>query len=221
MERPDRLADSVDAASRFLGESIRPDGFWSDFLTLAGESVYWVTGYVGYALARSAALGGEERRRLLLSVGLPHPRAAVRGRRLGVRPRSPRRRGLDVVVPPVPLEARDAGRGEPREGDCASCSGTRTPSTEASGRTRCRSEVGRYMMLDASVSFRRLVLLADVRDAGGRPCLGRVWFLFWRRQGPGVRQEGADAGGVLGALLVEREALRDGQLHGVPEDQRG
>ena len=49
--------------------SVNPDGFWSDFLTLAGESVYWVSGYVGHALARSAAPRVEEVRQLLQDVG--------------------------------------------------------------------------------------------------------------------------------------------------------
>jgi squalene-hopene/tetraprenyl-beta-curcumene cyclase len=31
-------------------ESLNSNGLWSDFLTLAGESVFWVSGYVGYSL---------------------------------------------------------------------------------------------------------------------------------------------------------------------------
>jgi hypothetical protein len=69
LERPERLRVSLDGALRFIDGSINPQGFWSDFLTLAGESVYWVTGYVGYALAQGSAPHGEERRRLLLDVG--------------------------------------------------------------------------------------------------------------------------------------------------------
>lgn len=34
-----------------MQHSRNKDGLWSDFLTLAGESIYWVSGYVGYALA--------------------------------------------------------------------------------------------------------------------------------------------------------------------------
>lgn len=47
-----------------MEESINPDGFWSDFQTLAGESVYWVTGYVGCALSHD-----EETRGMLQEVG--------------------------------------------------------------------------------------------------------------------------------------------------------
>lgn len=69
MERLDRLSLSLDNAVRFMRLSVNPDGFWSDFLTLAGESVYWVSGYVGHALARSAAPRVEEVRQLLQDVG--------------------------------------------------------------------------------------------------------------------------------------------------------
>ena len=44
------LPKSIEGARRFLIESLNEDGFWSDFLTLAGESVFWVSGYVGYSL---------------------------------------------------------------------------------------------------------------------------------------------------------------------------
>ena len=47
-EVSDRLKVSLDRTFKFLKDSRNPDGFWSDFLTLAGESVYWVSGYVGY-----------------------------------------------------------------------------------------------------------------------------------------------------------------------------
>ncbi len=44
------LLKSIEGARKFLRESLNADGFWSDFLTLAGESVFWVSGYVGYSL---------------------------------------------------------------------------------------------------------------------------------------------------------------------------
>ncbi len=47
-ENSDRLRISLDRTFKFLKDSRNPDGFWSDFLTLAGESVYWVSGYVGH-----------------------------------------------------------------------------------------------------------------------------------------------------------------------------
>lgn len=46
----DRLMLSLERAFNFIEVNRNPDGFWSDFLTLAGESVYWVSGYVGCAL---------------------------------------------------------------------------------------------------------------------------------------------------------------------------
>ena len=48
LEASDRLKVSLDRTFKFLKDSRNPDGFWSDFLTLAGESVYWVSGYLGY-----------------------------------------------------------------------------------------------------------------------------------------------------------------------------
>ncbi len=44
------LSKSIQGARKFLVESFNADGLWSDFLTLAGESVFWVSGYVGYSL---------------------------------------------------------------------------------------------------------------------------------------------------------------------------
>ena len=53
LEISDRLAVSVEKAFNFMLSSHNADGLWSDFLTLAGESVFWVSGYVGYALIRN------------------------------------------------------------------------------------------------------------------------------------------------------------------------
>ena len=50
MKIQDRLMSSHEKAFRFIEASRNPNGLWSDFLTLAEESVYWVSGYVGYAL---------------------------------------------------------------------------------------------------------------------------------------------------------------------------
>lgn len=61
------LRGSVGRAVKFLEESQNPDGLWSDFLTLAGESVFWVSGYVGYALLRYA--GANEKKNRLDRVG--------------------------------------------------------------------------------------------------------------------------------------------------------
>jgi squalene cyclase len=46
------LSSSIEKASRFIEVSRSHSGFWSDFLTLAGKSVYWVSGYTGYALCQ-------------------------------------------------------------------------------------------------------------------------------------------------------------------------
>jgi squalene cyclase len=153
LESPGRLRRSLDSAVGFMEEKANPDGCWSDFLTLAGESVYWVTGYVGYALARSAALQGEEeKKRLLLSAGS----------------RILERQGEDG--------GWGYGPGVPSDADSTSwcllfLSGLGTQSAESRQkalsfllkhqspldggfRTYAKpSEVGRYMMLDGSVSF--------------------------------------------------------------------
>ena len=51
-ELSNRLERSLDKAFGFIERSQNPDGLWSDFLTLAGESTFWVSGYVGYAMSR-------------------------------------------------------------------------------------------------------------------------------------------------------------------------
>ncbi len=65
----ERLRSSLDNSIRFIERCMSPEGFWSDFLTLAGESTYWVTGYVGVALARGfVPEGGEGARKRMLSL---------------------------------------------------------------------------------------------------------------------------------------------------------
>jgi squalene cyclase len=51
LEYAHRLRLSLDRAYKFIKDSRNSGGLWSDFLTLAGESVYWVSGYIGYALS--------------------------------------------------------------------------------------------------------------------------------------------------------------------------
>jgi len=51
-ESSDRLQISLENAFNFIKSSRNSEGLWSDFLTLAGESVFWVSGYVGYAILR-------------------------------------------------------------------------------------------------------------------------------------------------------------------------
>lgn len=60
IREPSRLRLSLERAFKFIEDSRNPDGLWSDFLTLAGESVYWVSGYVGYAIIRHCGARGEE-----------------------------------------------------------------------------------------------------------------------------------------------------------------
>jgi len=52
MNVPERLRSSLEKALRFIEVSRNHGGLWSDFLTLAGESIYWVSGYTGYALCQ-------------------------------------------------------------------------------------------------------------------------------------------------------------------------
>jgi squalene cyclase len=48
-----KVAASFEKAFRFLADSRNADGLWSDFLTLAGESVFWVSGYIGCSLVQN------------------------------------------------------------------------------------------------------------------------------------------------------------------------
>lgn len=67
MESQEELRLSLGKALRFIeGSRNAGGGLWSDFLTLAGESVCWVSGYVGYALAR---FGEEDSRAWLWEAG--------------------------------------------------------------------------------------------------------------------------------------------------------
>ena len=144
---------SLDSALRFLEGSVRPDGFWSDFLTLAGESVYWVTGYVGYALAGSTStLGEEEKRRLLSSVG-----SRVLERQY--------EDGGWGYGPGVPADADSTSwcllflsklgqqSAKSRERATRFLLRHQNPLDGGFRTYAVPSEVGRYMMLDASVSF--------------------------------------------------------------------
>jgi squalene cyclase len=47
----EKLVSSLENAYDYIRVNRNSDGQWSDFLTLAGESVYWVSGYIGYALS--------------------------------------------------------------------------------------------------------------------------------------------------------------------------
>jgi len=51
---------SLDGALGFIRGGLNPEGLWTDFLTLAGESVCWVSGYVGYAACPGGEAPGED-----------------------------------------------------------------------------------------------------------------------------------------------------------------
>jgi hypothetical protein len=53
------LREVTAAATAFLVAAQTPSGWWRDFMTLAGESDEWVTGYVGTCLAVSGGEGAE------------------------------------------------------------------------------------------------------------------------------------------------------------------
>jgi squalene-hopene/tetraprenyl-beta-curcumene cyclase len=57
------LLKSIERSRKFIIESLNSDGLWSDFFTLAGESVFWVSGYVGFSLV-TFEKGSEEKKLL-------------------------------------------------------------------------------------------------------------------------------------------------------------
>jgi squalene-hopene/tetraprenyl-beta-curcumene cyclase len=46
------VSKAFTSAQKFITENMNTDGLWSDFLTLAGESTFWVSGYIAYALSK-------------------------------------------------------------------------------------------------------------------------------------------------------------------------
>ena len=53
IETAEKIKTAINLSQTFIENNRRPDGLWSDFLTLAGESVHWISGYVGYAMIPS------------------------------------------------------------------------------------------------------------------------------------------------------------------------
>lgn len=153
MEPLDRLTHSVEIAVGFMEASVRPDGFWSDFLTLAGESVYWVTGYVGYALARGAAPHAEEEeRRLLLRVGERILERQYEDGGWGYGPGVPA--DADSTSWCILFLSRlGTQSAESREKALRFLLRHQSPLDGGFRTYATPNEVGRYMMLDASVSF--------------------------------------------------------------------
>jgi squalene-hopene/tetraprenyl-beta-curcumene cyclase len=153
LERPQRLTRSIEGASLFLQESVRPDGFWSDFLTLAGESTYWVSGYVGYALARGTGPHWEEeRRRLLLGVGSRLLERQYEDGGWGYSPGVPA--DADSTSWCLLFLSKLGTQGaESRERATRFLLRHQNPVDGGFRTYAVPSEVGRFMMLDASVSF--------------------------------------------------------------------
>ena len=153
VEPLDNLRSSIASARRFIEGNVNSDGFWSDFLTLAGESVYWVTGYVGYALARGASERDDEQKRRLLQ---------------GVGARLLERQGRDGgwgYGPGVPADADSTSwcllflsktgqqGAESRELALRFLLRHQSPLDGGFRTYATPREVGRFMMLDASISF--------------------------------------------------------------------
>jgi Squalene cyclase len=60
----DNLSKAIKHAYQFITKNLNSGGLWSDFLTLAGESVFWVSGYVAYSLASYSESVSEEKKLL-------------------------------------------------------------------------------------------------------------------------------------------------------------
>ena len=58
----------MDLAVSYILQNQAPDGYWSDFVTLAGESTHWVTAYCATALNSKAAAAVRRASDALLSV---------------------------------------------------------------------------------------------------------------------------------------------------------
>ncbi|MDA4112985.1 MAG: hypothetical protein OK474_02965 [Thaumarchaeota archaeon] len=150
MESSDRLRLSLERAFRFIKDNRNPDGLWSDFLTLAGESVYWVSGYVGYAASLNRAPGQEEE--WLHGVGLAILEHQGRDGGWGYGPGVPS--DADSTSWCLLFLSRLGTQSEEsREKALLFLSKHQSP-IDGGFRTYANPrEVGRYMMLDGSVSF--------------------------------------------------------------------
>lgn len=67
IENTEKIKTSLNKTLLFIQNNRSPDGLWSDFLTLAGESVHWVSSYVGYAII--SALEGAAKESWLSEIG--------------------------------------------------------------------------------------------------------------------------------------------------------
>jgi prenyltransferase beta subunit len=150
MESSERLGLSLEMAFRFLKENRNPDGLWSDFLTLAGESVYWVTGYVGYAASRNRAPGETEE--WLEEVGSRVLEHQGGDGGWGYGPGVPS--DADSTAWCLLFLSRRGMQGqESRERALRFLSRHQSPLDGGFRTYAAPREVGRYMMLDGSVSF--------------------------------------------------------------------
>jgi squalene-hopene/tetraprenyl-beta-curcumene cyclase len=68
----EKVVSSLEKAYDYIESSYYPDGHWSDFLTLAGESVYWVSAYIEYALSGYIAFRREDREKKTANYLLKH-----------------------------------------------------------------------------------------------------------------------------------------------------
>jgi squalene cyclase len=152
LERPERLRPSLEAAERFIEASVDSNGFWSDFLTLAGESVYWVTGYVGYALAGGVAPGDRASEALLSRAGSAILQRQAEDGGWGYGPGVPS--DADSTSWCLLFLARLGTQGADSRERALRFLRTHQSPDDGGFRTYAKPrEVGRYMMLDASVSF--------------------------------------------------------------------
>jgi squalene-hopene/tetraprenyl-beta-curcumene cyclase len=150
LESSERLKLSIEKALKFLRDGRNPDGLWSDFLTLAGESTYWVSGYVGYAVAPRR--GAQEEGDWLADVG---SRILEHQRRDGGW-------GYGQIVPSdadstswclLFLSRLGTQSQESRQRALSFLSRHQSPADGGFRTYAMPREVGRYMMLDDSVSF--------------------------------------------------------------------
>jgi hypothetical protein len=154
LKRAEAVRLSLGRAQRFIEDGVNPEGFWSDFMTLAGESVDWVTGYVGYALAEGlTARGGED---------APWPSLREMGARLLERQHRDGGWGYGSIVPSdadstswcllflAEVQALDPPR---LERALSFLSRHQSPLDGGFRTYSVPSEIGRFMRLEDGVSF--------------------------------------------------------------------
>lgn len=148
LELSGRLDAAVSGAVGFLERNRNGDGLWSDFVTMAGESVCWVSGYVGHSLAtcRSTAVGSIEEA----------------GRKVLARQRANGGWGYGEMVPPdadstawclLFLSELGVQGDESREGAVKFLLRHQNPSDGGFRTYAAPRDVARYMKLDGETRF--------------------------------------------------------------------